>query len=407
MIILSVLEPTFEKAKNLINKLDKFNPTPKIQIDIVDGLLYDNKTFLEVDRLDEIDTTAQFELHLMVKNPMDYLQKRIKKVTGICTQIEALDDCTEFIKRARELNYSIGLSIGPDTNYEQLEQYLDKIDFVQFMDIYPGKQAQKQIPETLLKIKKFTDQFSQCVVQVDGSVNTKTLKGLVDAGVDNFVVGSSILKDSNPAQKYVELINMANKLKNDKNTIASIRTEKNIQKVAFLGGAAWLPKDQVYKDAYVVSKTLAEAGFEIVNGGGPGVMRASTQGAHAAGGRALAITYHPNKPKRHYEGVDPENDFDDEVITLDYFDRTKVMLQTTQAHVVFEGSLGTLSEFGMTWISSWIHHPNRKPIILYGSFWNEYLNIINRYSLVGDEEKNILKVCASPQEVLEVLRSFE
>lgn len=179
------------------------------------------------------------------------------------------------------------------------------------------------------------------------------------------------------------------------------------RKVAFLGGAAWKENEQPYKDAFDVAKILAENGYEVLNGGGPGVMRASTQGASAGNGKSLIITYHPNKAKRHYEGTDPLNNADDEVYTLDYFDRTKVILQNSDVHIVFKGSLGTLSEFGMSWISSWIHEPNSKPIIMYGDFWNEILDVLVKHLRIQDDERDLLKVLTTPQEVLDYLTALE
>lgn len=182
--------------------------------------------------------------------------------------------------------------------------------------------------------------------------------------------------------------------------------KKNTTQVAFLGGAAWKPEDQTYKDAFEVAKILAENGYHIVNGGGPGVMEASTKGGHAGGcDDVLAITYHPNKPKRHYEGVAGDNDFDLEVKTLDYFDRTKVMLQTTDIHIVFRGSIGTLSEFGMTWISSWIHDPHRKPIVLFGEFWDEILDVIEKHMLIKLGERDMFEICTTKEQVLEYVNS--
>ena len=136
-------------------------------------------------------------------------------------------------------------------------------------------------------------------------------------------------------------------------------------------------------------------------------MKAATEGAHAGNQRVVVITYHPNKPKRHYEGVSKENNFDEEIITLDYFDRTKVMLQNTDVHIIFRGSIGTLSEFGMTWVISWIHEPNNKPIILYGSFWNEILDVIDKNMEIKTGEREILKICNTPEEVLEYVKSLE
>jgi len=199
-----------------------------------------------------------------------------------------------------------------------------------------------------------------------------------------------------------QITSLVSQNNNEKNT-----KELKFKKVAFLGGAAWTEEEQPYKDAYDVAKILAENGYEILNGGGPGVMRASTQGAKAGNGKSLIITYHPHKTKRHYEGTDPLNEADDEIYTLDYFDRTKVLLQNTDVHIVFKGSLGTLSEFGMSWISSWIHEPNSKPIIMYGEFWKEILEVLVKNLRIQNDERDLLKVLTTPQEVLEYLTNLE
>ena len=194
---------------------------------------------------------------------------------------------------------------------------------------------------------------------------------------------------------------------NDITTISSIEGENKMYKrIAFLGGAAWEEGEEPYIQAFDTAKLLAENGYEIFNGGGPGVMKASTKGAHAGGGKAFSITYHPNKPKRHYEGTDLTNDVDMETVTLDYFDRTKVLLQNTDVHIVFKGSIGTLSEFGMSWVSSLIHEPNSKPIIMFGSFWNEVLDAIEKNLFIKPAERKMLTICSTPQEVLKFIDSI-
>ena len=194
---------------------------------------------------------------------------------------------------------------------------------------------------------------------------------------------------------------------NNITTISSIEGENKMYKrIAFLGGAAWEECEEPYIQAFDTAKLLAENGYEIFNGGGPGVMKASTKGAHAGGGKAFSITYHPNKPKRHYEGTDLTNDVDMETVTLDYFDRTKVLLQNTDVHIVFKGSIGTLSEFGMSWVSSWIHEPNSKPIIMFGSFWNEVLDAIEKNLFIKPAERKMLTIFSTPQEVLKFIDSI-
>jgi len=198
-------------------------------------------------------------------------------------------------------------------------------------------------------------------------------------------------------------------MKNSSSISSLAPFKKRFRKIAFLGGAAWEKNDQPYKDAYETAKLLAESGYEIVNGGGPGVMKAATKGARDANGKTLIITYHPHKPKRHYEGVDKENKkvADEEIYTLDYFDRTKVMLQNTDVHIVFKGSIGTLSEFGMSWISSWIHEPANKPIILFGDFWKDVLDALVKNFKIESHEKEMLKVCPTPNSVLKYLNNLE
>jgi uncharacterized protein (TIGR00725 family) len=181
---------------------------------------------------------------------------------------------------------------------------------------------------------------------------------------------------------------------------------EKIKRIGFLGGASWEKDDKPYIDAFETAKLLAENGYEIVNGGGPGVMRAATKGAHAGGGTALAITYHPNKAKKNYEGIDKLNDFDEEVYTLDYFDRTKVILQNTDLHIVFKGSTGTISEFGMSWASSRIHEGHHKPILLFGDFWRDIIDCIRNNMLMRPGEIELLKVVNSPEEVLDYLKQL-
>jgi uncharacterized protein (TIGR00730 family) len=182
--------------------------------------------------------------------------------------------------------------------------------------------------------------------------------------------------------------------------------QQNIKKIAFLGGAAWKPEDEVFMDAYNTAKLLAENGYGIVNGGGPGVMRAATLGAHDGGGKALAVIYHPNHKHQNYEGTDPENKFDEEVVTLDYFDRTKVMLQNSDVHIVFKGGTGTISEFGMTWASSRIHEGHHKPIILFGDFWNHIIEEFKDHMLMREGELELIKILTTSTQVLEYIKSL-
>lgn len=405
MIIPVILEKEIAEAQRKIELIQ--NEADIIQIDIADGLLVSGKTFTGLKSLSQLRSKKPLEVHLMVKEPLTYLTEKISNVVRIITQVEVEPYVMEFLTKAKKFGYETGISINPETPLDNLESFIELSDVVQFMTVKPGTQGHELfIPKVLDKIILFRTKYPNKVIQCDGGIKEQHLSTMLQVGVNNVVIGSEIFGSEKPGERYLELKNLFN-MDNKIASIIDINAQKKVHKIAFLGGASWNESEQPYKDAFEVAKLLAENGYEIVNGGGPGVMRASTEGAHAAGKRALAITYHPNKPKRHYEGTDPNNKFDEEIITLDYFDRTKVMLQNTDLHIVFKGSIGTLSEFGMTWISSWIHEPNSKPIILFGDFWDSILDVIENNMLIKLGEREMLKVCTKYEEVLEYVKNME
>jgi predicted Rossmann-fold nucleotide-binding protein len=69
-------------------------------------------------------------------------------------------------------------------------------------------------------------------------------------------------------------------------------------------------------------------------------MRASTEGAKSVGGKVIGVTYHPKYPHSRFEGRDPDNLFDEEIVTSDYFERTKQLLILSDIHIVFRGGTG-------------------------------------------------------------------
>lgn len=76
---------------------------------------------------------------------------------------------------------------------------------------------------------------------------------------------------------------------------------KKIKQISYFGFADAAPNDPLYEEAYECSKFLTEKGFVAINGGGPGVMRAVSEGAKAAGGKAVGVTFYP-EDITNYEG---------------------------------------------------------------------------------------------------------
>jgi ribulose-phosphate 3-epimerase len=384
MIIPAILE---ENLKDIQKKLALVeNHADKVQIDVCDGIFTSAETFLD---LEKITTKARVEYHLMVTNPLQFIDIPLKPNDSVIIHVES-KNAEKAIRQMLKRTKNVGICKNPETPVSELEKYSHLVNYAQFLTVNPGYQGQELLEKPLHEAIDFHKKYPQLSIQIDGGVNEENLHRLVTEKINNLGIGSAIFNDTNPTKKLQYFNERLMKI------------NKKI-KVAFLGGSAWYPQDQPFKDAFEVAKLIAEKGYVVVNGGGPGVMRAATLGAQAAGKYAQVITYHPGKAKIHYEGIDLENTYDDEIITLDYFDRTKVMLQTTDIHIIFKGSIGTLSELGMTWVSSWIHEPDSKPILLYGDFWNEILQVLTKNLHIVNHETDLFKVVTTPEEVLEYL----
>ncbi|OGD84084.1 hypothetical protein A2572_03060 [Candidatus Collierbacteria bacterium RIFOXYD1_FULL_40_9] len=184
---------------------------------------------------------------------------------------------------------------------------------------------------------------------------------------------------------------------------------KNMKSVTIFGFADCPASDPLYQQAKEVARVLAESGLEIVNGGGPGVMRAATEGAHEGGGVATVATFYP-KFIENFEGKDHLNKADKEIIMNNYVDRTMKLLELGDAYVVMNGGTGTLSEFGMTWGLAYLYFGHHKPFILYGDFWFPIMETLVANMRIAENRSDSLKVyriATTPEMVLKYLEEFD
>lgn len=181
---------------------------------------------------------------------------------------------------------------------------------------------------------------------------------------------------------------------------------KNIEQVAIFGSSHASLDTPLAKDAFEVCKKLAEAGYIVVDGGGPGVMRSATTGAKSVGGKVIGIVLEEDK-HMHYEGRDPKNLFDIEIRARNYVERTLALMREGQVYVIFNGGTGTISEFGMAWGLAKLYFGHHKPLILYGDFWNNIMGCFNENMLITKEEREVYKIVATPEGVLEAIKQFE
>lgn len=181
---------------------------------------------------------------------------------------------------------------------------------------------------------------------------------------------------------------------------------KKIKQISYFGFADAAPNDPLYKEAYECAKFLTKKGFVAINGGGPGVMRAVSEGAKAVGGKAIGVTFYP-EDITNYEGRDPENPMDEEVETKNYLERTMKLLELGDAYVIFRGGTGTISEFGMAWGLARLYFGRHKPLILYGEFWHEIIENLRENMRIRPEDLKVYKIVNTPAEAFKAIKVFE
>lgn len=179
-----------------------------IQIDIMDGIFVDNQSFTEREQVNDLNSEAYFELHLMVKDPMSEMAQwtDVANVTSAVFHIESDVDPEECIRHIRKHGWKAGIAINPETPLAKVLPYLNLIDELLFMTVRPGHQGSPFIPEVLEKIKEFKVLKLDITCSVDGGINETTIKSAVEAGAEKLYVGSAMFKSDDPEVEHEKLV---------------------------------------------------------------------------------------------------------------------------------------------------------------------------------------------------------
>lgn len=178
-----------------------------------------------------------------------------------------------------------------------------------------------------------------------------------------------------------------------------------IERVTFFGHSEAKTGGREFQAAKKSAFLLAKQGITIVNGAGPGIMKASTLGAKQAGGKAVGVGFDA-QGMTNFEGRDPTNPVDEEITADDYWQRTKKLLELGDVYVIFNGGTGTISEFGMAWGLARLFFGKHKPMILYGSWWHEIMEAFGKNMLLREEELQVYEIVSAPEQVVEKIKEL-
>ena len=182
-------------------------------------------------------------------------------------------------------------------------------------------------------------------------------------------------------------------------------TEKNL--VPVFGFARLKPGSKYYDLGVQVAHELVKAGFNVLTGGGPGIMEAANKGAQEAGGKSVGV----NIDLPHEQSANPYVDHKRLLTVKHFFVRKVLFVKYAHGFVVLPGGFGTLDEFfeSITLIQTRKTKPF--PVILMGSeYWSGLLSWLKEVPLadgtISPQDLEIFSVSDDPAEAAELIKEF-
>ncbi len=171
-----------------------------LHIDVMDGMFVPSISFgMPVIASIRKNSKLIFDVHLMVQEPMRYLEDFKNAGADIITvHAEACTHLHRTLSKIKELGLKASVSLNPETPIDTLNYILDEVDMVLIMTVNPGYGGQTFITNTLQKIKDLKNMAlasgASFDIEVDGGITTSNVTEVLEAGANVIVAGTSIFK---------------------------------------------------------------------------------------------------------------------------------------------------------------------------------------------------------------------
>ena len=202
----SILACDFSNLSNEIVEIDKAG-ADFIHLDIMDGHFVPNLSFGPQTVADlRKDSKLFFDVHLMLDQPDRYVDPFIQAGSDLISiHLEPEYDHKATLDKIKKAGVQTGMVINPDTPVEGLIPFLDQLDLVLLMTVFPGFGGQKFIESVLEKAEVIAElrkeNQNNFLIEVDGGVGPEHVTACLESGVDVIVAGTAYYKRDQAGRK--------------------------------------------------------------------------------------------------------------------------------------------------------------------------------------------------------------
>jgi ribulose-phosphate 3-epimerase len=206
----SMLSADFGRLDEQVEMINNSN-ADWFHLDIMDGVFVPNISYgFPIIKSISKKAKKPLDAHLMIIDPDRYFENfKELGVEYLSVHYEACNHLHRSIQRIKALGMKAGVALNPHTPAHMLDEIISEADFILVMSVNPGFGGQEFIINTYDKVKKVKDLIirhsSDCMIEVDGGVNSSNAAKLKDAGADILVAGYSVFGDKYPLKAIDDL----------------------------------------------------------------------------------------------------------------------------------------------------------------------------------------------------------